>query len=173
MRSVSISLVKPLLLLSLMLTAAVQMWAASEVQFDLAPTLDPPYLQSTLKVYLTTGSDDLRGGNAAYLTVHYTDGSSSFEFALGGGYKQNSTKTIPINLRRSVANVSAIKSITVRHDGSPRAGQPFDSYDNWDLQSIRVALVLPNGEERNVINLTSNPVVRFTGELRTQTWLRQ
>ncbi len=173
MKSVSISLVKPLLLLSLMLTAAVQMRTAPDVQIEIASACDQQSNPSTLKVYLATGSDDLRGGNAAFLTVHYKDGSSSFEFALGGGYKQNSTKTIPINLRRSVANVSAIKSITVRHDGSPRAGQPFDSYDNWDLQSIRVALVLPNGEERNVINLASNPVVRFTGELRTQTWLRQ
>ena len=127
---------------------------------------------STMKVFLTTGSDDLRGGNHAYMTVNYTEGTTSKEFDLGGGFGQNSLKTISINLGKEVADVSEIKSITIRHDGSPRSGQPFDSYDNWDLQSIRAALIYTSGVERNVINLNGNPLIRFTGALRVKTWLR-
>ncbi len=132
-----------------------------------------PPKTSTLKVFLTTGSDDLRGGNSAYLTVNYTNGTSSPEFNLGGGFGQNSLKTVPINLGNALADVSEIKSITVRHDGSPRAGQPFDTYDNWDMQSIRIALVFTTGVERNVINKNGNPLVRYTGQLRTSNWLRE
>ena len=75
---------------------------------------------------------------------------------------------------RVVSAVSEIQSITIRHDGSPRAGNPFDGYDNWDLQGIRVALVFAGNVERNVINpIPATPLVRFTGAFRTKTWLRQ
>ena len=127
---------------------------------------------SALKVFLTTGSDDLRGGNNAYMTIKYANGTSSKEYTLGGGFGQNSMITKTITLDRTVGAVDLIQSITIRHDGSPRGGQPFDTYDNWDLQGIRVALVF-GGAERNIINPTpATPLVRFTGALRTKTWLR-
>ncbi len=129
---------------------------------------------STLKVFLTTGSDDLRGGNHAYMKVNYPNGTSSPEFDLGGGgFSQHSLNTITVNLGKSLSNISEIKSITIRHDGNPRSGNPFDTYDNWNLQSLRVALVFPDGVERNVVNQTGSPLVRFTGDLRTKTWLRE
>ena len=127
----------------------------------------------TVKVFLTTGSDDLRGGNNAYMTIKYANGQVSPEYTLGGGFGQNSFVTKTVNLNRAVSNVTEIQSITIRHDGSPRAGQPFDGYDNWDMQAIRVALVLQNGEERNVINPpVGNPLVRFTGSERIRTFGR-
>lgn len=132
----------------------------------------PPATTSSVKVYLTTGSDDLRGGgNNAYMTVNYTDGTSSPEYNLGGGFGQNSMITKPITINKTVASVSEIKSITIRHNGSPRAGNPFDMYDNWDLQVLRVALVMPTAEQ-NIVNERGNPLVRFTGALRTRTWNR-
>jgi hypothetical protein len=128
---------------------------------------------SKIKVFLTTGSDDLRGGgNSAYITIIYADGTASPEYNLGGGFGQNSLNTKPITLSKTVADISEIKSVTIRHNGSPRAGQPFDTYDNWDLQSLRVALIYSNGSERNVVNINGNPLVRFTGALRTQTFNR-
>jgi hypothetical protein len=127
---------------------------------------------STVKVFLTTGSDDLRGGNNAYMTISYTDGTTSPEIPLGGGFGQNSLNTKPILLNKVVGDVTDIKSISLRHDGSPRAGQPFDTYDNWDLQVLRVALVMPNGAEQNVVNERGNPLTRFTGALRTRAWNR-
>lgn len=132
----------------------------------------PPATTSSVKVYLTTGSDDLRGGgNYAYMTVNYADGTSSPEYNLGGGFGQNSMITKPITINKTVASVADIKSITIRHNGSPRAGNPFDMYDNWDLQVLRVALVMPTAEQ-NIVNERGNPLIRFTGALRSRTWNR-
>jgi hypothetical protein len=139
-----------------------------------APPVSAPSSSSTsnVKVFLTTGSDDLRGGgNLAYMTVNYSDGTSSPEYNLGGSFGQNSQATKSVRLNKTVASVSEIKSIMIRHNGSPRAGNPFDTYDNWDLQVLRVALVMPTGEQ-NIINERGNPLIRFTGELRTRTWNR-
>lgn len=127
---------------------------------------------SKIKVFLTTGSDDLRGGNTAYVTVHFANGTTSSEYNLGGGFGQNTLNNKVIDLGRLISSVGDIKGISIRHDGSPRAGQPFDTYDNWDLQSLRVALIYSDGSERNVINNNGNPLVRFTGALRTKTWNR-
>jgi hypothetical protein len=74
-------------------------------------------------------------------------------------------------LDRVVGNVTDVKNVSIRHDGSPRAGQPFDTYDNWDLQVLRVALVLSGGE-RNVTNYRGNPLYRFTGAQRIKEWVR-
>lgn len=134
-------------------------------------SIPPPQTSSAVKVYLTTGSDDLRGGNNAFMTVNYTDGTSSPEYNLGGGFGQNSMITKAVTINKTVASVSEIKSITIRHDGSPRAGNPFDTYDNWDLQVLRVALVMPTTEQ-NIVNERGNPLIRFTGALRTRTWNR-
>jgi hypothetical protein len=131
----------------------------------------PPPTTSSVKVYLTTGSDDLRGGNNAYMTVNYTDGTSSPEYRLNGGFGQNSMITKAVTINKTVASVSEIKSITIRHDGSPRAGNPFDMYDNWDLQVLRVALVMPTAEQ-NIVNERGNPLIRYTGALRMRTWNR-
>lgn len=126
---------------------------------------------TVMKVYLTTGSDDLRGGNAAFITVRYEDGSSSPEYRLDGGFGQNSANTKTITLDRVVGDVANVRNISIRHDGSPRAGQPFDTYDNWDLQVLRVTLVLSSGE-RNVTNYRGNPLCRFTGALRIKEFVR-
>jgi hypothetical protein len=127
----------------------------------------------TVKVFLTTGSDDLRGGgNRAFITVHYTDGTSSPEYSLDGGFGQNSAVTKSITISKAVKSVDEIQKITIRHDGSPRAGQPFDTYDNWDLQVLRVALVMPDKSEKNVVNERGNPLVRFTGAERVRTYER-
>ncbi len=134
----------------------------------------PPSAETKkLKIYITTGSDDLRGGNNAYITVNYMDGTSSSEMSLGGGFGQNSAVTKMVDLPKAVDNPAKIKNIVIRHDGSPRAGQPFDTYDNWDLQVLRVALVMPNGSEQNIVNVRGNPLKRFTGAERNEKYDRR
>lgn len=123
--------------------------------------------QSIMTVKLTTGGDDLRSGNTAYITVNYSNGTTSKEYSLGGGFANNSFITKNIRLDRLLSNTSEISYITIRHDGAPRAGNPFDTYDNWDLQILRVTLVMPNGTEQNIINSSGNPLKRFTGAIRT------
>ena len=136
-----------------------------------APTPTP--VTSDMRVYLTTGTGELRGGNNAYMKINYSDGvSSSPEYNLEGGFVQNSMNTVFIRTHRAVASVSEISSIVIRHDGSPRQGHPFDTYGNWTLQAIRVVLVMPDGTEQDIINLTGNPLVQYSGQTRVRTFNR-
>ena len=91
-----------------------------------------------LRFVITTGSDDLRSGNEVYFTVNLTDRTSLDEMEIGGGYKQNSVVTVEKELTGYV-DLTEIRSITLRHDGTPIG--PFDTYDNWDLQAIRISLI--------------------------------
>ncbi|BDA70541.1 hypothetical protein RIVM261_073950 [Rivularia sp. IAM M-261] len=121
--------------------------------------------ETNVVVRMTTGSDDLRGGNNAYMTLNLESGASTSEVRLGGGFGQNSAVRRTATFRETVS-LDQIRSITIRHDGSPRSGHPFDGYDNWDLQRISVSL---NG--RNIYNSVNDPgrsrfVHRFTGNAR-------
>ena len=137
--------------------------------------------QTPLRVVLTTGSDDLRGGNSVFIKLNFTDGSSSTEVRLHpGGLAQNSILTsrvvsvrrFPTGGEESPVPLSLIKSVTLRHDGAPRDGHPFDGYDNWDLQAVTVSLVTRSGRFiGNVYNSTADPrrnrfVLRFSGRTR-------
>ena len=157
MKNLSMSTIKLCLLLVLSFTTA----------------FNSTFATTTMKLIISTGADDLRGnGNQAYVTVNYDNGTTSPEYALGGGFANNSVVTKTVNLEPNITDLDIIKNIVIRHNGSPRSGQPFDSYDNWDLQSIRVALVYTGGVERNIINHNGNPLIRFTGALRVKTWIR-
>ena len=129
--------------------------------------VDPP-ATSLVKVFLTTGTGELRGGNNAFMTINYTDGTTSPEYVLGGGWVQNSATTVSVRINKALSSPIQIKNIVIRHDGNRRAGNPFDTYGNWTLQAIRVALVMPNGVEQNVINLPGNPLVQFSGAVRVK-----
>jgi hypothetical protein len=135
-------------------------------------TPPPPPTTYKVKVYLTTGSDDLRGGNSAFVTLTYADGTTSSEYYLGGGFGQNSAVNKTVTTTKVLTAIEDIQSVTLRHDGAPRAGQPFDTYENWDLQMLRVVLVMPDGTEKNVVNQRGNPLIRFTGALRTKNFPR-
>ena len=119
-------------------------------------------------VELTTGSSDLRGGNNAFITFNLTDGTSTTEIVLGGGFGQNSVVRKNITLPRAIS-LDQIRSVTVRHDGTPRPEHPFDTYDNWDLQRLSVSLADRSFNPiANIYNSVSDPsrgrfVQRFTG----------
>lgn len=128
--------------------------------------------ETNILVRITTGSDDLRGGNNAFITLNLVNGTSTSEASLGGGFGQNSLVRKRVTFRETVS-LDQIRSITIRHDGSPRPNHPFDTYDNWDLQRISVSL---NG--RNIYNSVNDRsrsrfVHRFTGESRQITLPRQ
>jgi hypothetical protein len=132
-------------------------------------------------VKLFTGSDDLRGGNNAYIKLNLTNNTSSKEYPLGGGFGQNGNNEVTIKLDGlGSVRLDQIRSVTIRHDGSPRSGQPFDTYDNWDLQAIEVSLIDFNdgGNPKNIYNTVNDRRVRgnqkrFTGQARTLTLYKQ
>lgn len=142
------------------------------------PAFAQDCVSGLIRFTIVTGSDDLRGdGNHAYFTINLTDGTSWDEKLIGGGFGQNSTIVKEIRLDGDVA-LSEIRSITIRHNGSPRSNHPFDTYDNWDLQTIRIALIDNEGIERNIYNSVNDRrrsrfVLRFTGDTRNCTFFKQ
>ena len=96
-----------------------------------------------IEVQLTTGDDDLRGGNMAFIKLNLKNGTSTPEIVLGRGFTGYSNVRVPLSFTQSLV-VSDIESITVRHDGSPRSGHPVDTYDNWNLQDF--VLRVPGGQ---------------------------
>lgn len=136
-------------------------------------------------IVLTTGSDDLRGGNHAFISINFADGTSSDEVALttnsgaSGSFGQNGVVSGYWQFQDQ-EDFNTITGITIRHDGSPRAGQPFDTYDNWDLKAIRVSAMTDSGGPRgvNIYNSRNDPnrrtnVIRFTGDRRSIVLQRQ
>jgi hypothetical protein len=135
----------------------------------------------TINLKITTGSDDLRRNAKVFFQLNFTDGTSSSEFVVhrdGGtlstGFPHDSRKEINIALPSAV-NLRSIRSITIRHDGSPR--DLFDTYDNWDLQGLQVSLLSRSGISVTAFNIFNSSdrrfVTRFTGENRTLNLNRQ
>lgn len=140
------------------------------------------------KVYIvmTTGSDDLRGGNHAFFSINFIDGTSldneialTTSSAASGSFGQNGVVSGMFSLP-DVEDFSKIQSITIRHDGSPRPGNPFDTYDNWDLKAFRVSAMTDGSGQRgqNIYNSRNDAnrrtfVARFTGDKRSITLFRQ
>ncbi|MBC7568533.1 MAG: hypothetical protein H7319_02205 [Spirosoma sp.] len=89
---------------------------------------------------------------------------------------QNS-EVVKENEFKGVLRLSEIRSITIRHDGSPK--NFGETYDNWDLQAVSISLVSnDSGEFLNIYNSAndrnrSNFVQRFTGDRRSITLYRQ
>lgn len=140
---------------------------------------------SVLQVNLQSGSDDLRGYNTAYLTVNFNNGTSSREYLLQRGLGQNQPAVQNINLGQEIDLVN-VRSITIRHDGTPN-NNPFNggdaghTYDNWDLMSLRIALITVTGNPENIYNSINNnnttggdrAPIRFTGDKRIGEFRRQ
>ena len=116
-----------------------------------------PYAFDDIEVELTTGGDDLRGGNEAFLEI---DGRK-YSLNKKAGWNNNTTNKVRITLCKLKAN-SSLKLI---YDGSPRSGNPFDSYDNWNLDKIIIRAYTT--ERKVIIIYNSNNTTRFTGENRT------
>jgi hypothetical protein len=116
-----------------------------------------------LRITTKTGGDDLRGYNTAFFSINFVDGTSSREYLLHKGHgngqqsEQNFTLDSPIVL-------SDVRGITIRHDGSPTFP---DTYDNWNLDYLKIVLVPSTGTAVTVHESSGSPLVRFTGDRRT------
>ncbi|NOT38337.1 MAG: DUF3421 domain-containing protein [Saprospiraceae bacterium] len=116
-------------------------------------TINSVNLQS-MEIVINTGIDDLRGGNTA--SVEYSTGTHIIN---SGEWRGNSENRKVININPFGSNYS----IKVKHDGSPRNGHPFDTYDNWDMNRIQVFIRTSNRKSFKVLDSQG---VRFSGSLR-------
>ncbi|MFN0037261.1 MAG: hypothetical protein ACKVUS_19555 [Saprospiraceae bacterium] len=121
-----------------------------------------------LKITIVTGQDDMRGGNNIFFTLHMRNGFSFPEIPVNppNGLAGNSTYSFEITVFNSPAennlNYKDIAAFTIRHDGRPRNGHPFDTYDNWDCNSV---LLDWDGRVPKAMRFTAT---RFTGELTSR-----
>lgn len=104
------------------------------------------FAQTHMQVRIATGQDDLRGGNRTFISLVLTNGEVLPEQVLSSGLGSGSNTTIAVTFPQTVA-AAQIRSIRIRHDGNPRSGHPFDTYDNWDLKTLRVDLADPSVEQ--------------------------
>lgn len=125
---------------------------------------------TTLNLRVHTGGDDLRGGNNAFISFVLTSGRVTSEQWIGSGFgnwsQVDSMVTFPENL--TLANVRAVR---IRHDGSPRPGHPFDSYDNWNLRGLTVRAAGGGSlfYDSALDSARFEFIHRFTGEARVKT----
>jgi len=108
----------------------------------LAIVLNPTLLttaQTHILVLVESGRDDLRGGNSAFINLVLCDGTLLTEQRLSNGLDGDTTSKVSITFPETVPEIR-IRSVRIRHDGNPRSGHPFDTYDNWDLKRLRVRL---------------------------------
>ena len=135
------------------------------------------FAETNVLVTLTTGGDDLRGGNSAFIRVNLNGRASTREVLLTTGAAGNSHATKRVTFAETFT-AAEVRSITIRHDGNPRSGHPFDHYDNWNLDRVLVQMAnssfVPVGTiYKSNLDLLSGysfenfPLKRFTGDART------
>lgn len=116
-----------------------------------------PFTFDDIEVVVKTGGDDLRGGNDAFLEI---DGIK-YSLNKKAGWNNNTSNSVRINCK-----IKANSVLKLVHDGSPRSGQPFDSYDNWNQDYILIRAFTKSGQIKTLYE--SSDKTRFTGEKRTQ-----
>ncbi|NDJ17142.1 hypothetical protein [Myxacorys almedinensis] len=141
-----------------------------ERTFYTTPFSTPPSVAGTsasaLQVRINTGGDDLRGGAVAYGTIRLRNGTTLPKVNLnaGRGWGNNSSRTVTLPLP-SETRLSDLATFTLEHDGAPR--NVFESYDNWNVDGIRVTtprVCSPATAGVTLANVSGRPFVRLTGE---------
>jgi hypothetical protein len=132
----------------------------------------PAWAQTTfLDVQHRTGGDDLRGGNSAYVSMILRDGTVVPERPLvsgPGGLPGGASRATLVRFSRVATSADQVATFRIRHDGNPRSGHPFDTYDNWDLRSMRIVVRTSSGCVEAYRSPADTTLLhRFTGESRT------
>jgi hypothetical protein len=127
-----------------------------------APATAVDATPSNIQIAIGTGGDDLRGGQVAYGTLKLRNGRTLPKVSLNGGSKwgNNSNHTVSLPLPAGT-RLGDLASLTLEHDGAPR--NVFDSYDNWNVDTIGVTTPRTCTESRVLLNRSGRPLVRFTG----------
>ncbi len=123
---------------------------------------------SSLQVTISTGGDDLRGGQVAYGAIGLRDGRTLPKVNLNGGrgWGNNSTNTVTVPLPSGI-RLGDLAFFTLEHDGAPKnLGQ---TYDNWNLDAIAIATPRICSAGVQLANPSGRPFVRFTGRQTFQT----
>lgn len=131
-----------------------------------AQRVGQPYIVITIK----TGGDDLRGGQSATADIYFKNRQpwKNIDLNEGQGWGNFSTHTYQDAFDGILP--SDFRSLTIKHNGSPT--QAFQDYDNWNIDQIKVEVIMPNREPMRTVllDIRAQPVVRFTGDYRQRSW---
>jgi len=117
-----------------------------------------------LKLEITTGSDDLRGGNDNLdIEVHYFDKAMQRFSNVNKSRRwiDNYSQTIELNLRDAIEH-KEISHIVFKTQFSGGMGG-----ENWNINKIRI-MATEGGKEIVLKTVKGNPWVRFTGQKHSQ-----
>lgn len=119
-----------------------------------------------LVIQFGTGSDDLRGGDDnCNLRINLTNGSSQQFLNVNNGarWADNKSNTIELFLNNPVPQnqLKNIQVFTKHCEGT--------SCDNWNLNNLTVT-VRGGFPDNSILNLSGNPLYRFTGSEFAQTY---
>jgi hypothetical protein len=99
-------------------------------------SVSPSTVVSSIKVRITTGGDDIRGGSQAFGSFQLASGATLPRTSLNNGanFPGNSVRTATMSFSPA-RTLGSLAAFTLEWDGAPR--NIFDSYDNWDANQLR------------------------------------
>jgi FG-GAP-like repeat/Astacin (Peptidase family M12A) len=123
-----------------------------------------PGMTNGVKVTITTGNDDLRGGSQAWASV--LDGADRWvvhEFPLNGGanWTNRSVHSVEEHFAEPVT-VASLRKLRIRTDFGGGIGG-----DNWDIDRVTVAYLDEAGAWQTFLDLTGTPLARLTGDRKS------
>ncbi|THH41855.1 hypothetical protein [Neolewinella litorea] len=121
-------------------------------------------MATDLQIHITTGGDDLRGGNDnANVTLLFTDGHTLTERNINRGqrWKDHQTYTTVMRVGKQLHEIRGIRLETTASGGI--------GGDNWNVNNLRV-VATQNGRTTTLLDKSGNPLHRFTGDDRSREW---
>ncbi|MBW8312373.1 MAG: putative metal-binding motif-containing protein [Rhizobium sp.] len=124
----------------------------------------PAFADDALTFHVTTGGDDLRGGNDnVHLRAYDNDGRLVGSVDNANGLQRladHSSRTMNLRLQPGVRwqDIGAVELVTTLGGGV--------GGDNWNLEQLRVTSA--SDHRRVLFEATGRPLFRFTGEARTK-----
>ena len=121
-----------------------------------------------IRFTIGTGDDDLRHNSSAigrivHVSGHMDTASLNNKASWKNGTTHAADLELPANvLARDIAQIGV-------HFISGTDG-PFDTTDNWNMESIRIEIVNADGSTLLVHEEAGNPIMRFSGQITDWNW---
>ncbi|MBC6992917.1 hypothetical protein QWY85_03560 [Neolewinella lacunae] len=120
---------------------------------------------TTLDITITTGGDDLRGGNDnANLVVLFADGQQQYfrNINQGGRWKDHTPYSVRYTVNKAIAALRGIRLETTASGG-------FNG-DNWNVNGLKV-VATSGGRSQVLLSKSGNYLARFTGDNRVEDFI--
>lgn len=130
------------------------------------PRTNKPYKTESTKINrllfnVTTGGDDLRGGNDnVHFHIYFKDGTKQTIYNANKKHRwpDNHSQTVEIYLDKSV-HLNQIDKIELQ---TTFGGGMFG--DNWNMDAIKITAIQGDGKELSFYENNGRPLKRFTGD---------